>query len=441
MPPPLADHPLRYALANELHARPAPTVSAPATVAFLAIKPARDAAARDRGADRAHLHDLLDRHGAPHPAPEATHHGCDIGKHGLKWENHTEFTTFTAIGPRLPTLPFDPDAFAVFPADWLDKSPGVRVTSILISVEPMPMKDPQTPDLTAISAALGESFVVESLAASFVLDKVAAVASDFRIDPAGHVRMAVFVHPGTGPRRVGRIIQRLCEIETYKSMSMLGLARARQVTGELGRLDREMTQLVGEMAKSMPGAEQSLDALMSVSAQLEQLEMDSAFRFGATRAYEQLVQGRISALREERMNGHQTFDEFMQRRFDPAMRTVKAAEGRLASLSARATRAGRLLSTKVEVARSAQNQALLKSMDRRADLQLRLQHTVEGLSVVAISYYAVGLAANLVMPVAEPFGVDKGVLMAALTPVVVLGVWGFVRRLRARLEASGDREL
>jgi uncharacterized membrane-anchored protein len=439
--PPLADHPLRYALANELHARPAPQVSVPATVVLLATKPVQDAAARDRGADRAHLHALLDRHGAAHPAPEATHHDCVIGKHGLKWENHTEFTTYTAIGPRLPTRPFDPAAFSVFPAEWLDAAPGARVTSIVISVDAMPMKDAETPDLNAISADLAESFVGESLAASDVLDGVAVVASDFRIDPAGHVRMAVYVRPGTGPRRVGRIVQRLCEIETYKSMSMLGLARARQVSTELGRLDREMTALVGEMAQSMPGAERSLDALMSASAQLEQMEMDSAFRFGATRAYEQLVQGRIAALREARMNGHQTFDEFMQRRFDPAMRTVKAAEGRLASLSARATRAGRLLSTKVEVARSAQNQALLKSMDRRADLQLRLQHTVEGLSVVAISYYAVGLAANLVMPVAAPLGLSSAMVMALLTPLVVLGVWGFVRRLRRRLAGSEDREL
>ncbi|MCB1405337.1 MAG: DUF3422 family protein, partial [Rhodobacteraceae bacterium] len=69
----------------------------------------------------------------------------------------------------------------------------------------------------------------------------------------------------------------------------------------------------------------------------------------------------------------------------------------------------------VEVARSAQNQSLLQSMDRRADLQLRLQHTVEGLSVVAISYYAVGLMANLALPFAEPFGLEKTGVMALLT--------------------------
>ena len=124
----------------------------------------------------------------------------------------------------------------------------------------------------------------------------------------------------------------------------------------------------------------------------------------------------------------------MRRRWDPAMRTVRAAEARLALLSERAMRAGRLLSTQVEVARSAQNQAILKSMDRRADLQLRLQHTVEGLSVVAISYYAVGLAVNMLAPLAEPLGLGRGGVAAGLTPLVVLAVWLALRRVRARLE-------
>lgn len=431
--PPLSDHPLRYPLTNELHARPAPVIQVPGTAVFLALKPEHEAVARDRGLDRAHLIALLARAGAPHPPPGATHHGCQIGRHGLKWENHTEFTSFTAFSTGLPERPFDPSLFDVFPAEWLEAAPGLRVTSILLTVDHLPMRDDGQVDEATIAERLADWFVAESLAASWVLDRAAIVASDFRIDPAGHIRMAVFADPRTGPQRMGRIVQRLCEIETYKSMSMLGLARARRVSDEMGGLDRRLASLVGDMAAGLPRPEEALDALMAVSAQLEQLEMSASFRFGATRAYETLVQTRLSVLREVRFQGRQTMAEFMQRRFDPAMRTVKAAEGRLATLSERAMRAGRLLSTQVEVARSAQNQALLKSMDRRADMQLRLQHTVEGLSVVAISYYAVGLAANLLLPLAEPVGLGKSGLMAVLTPVVVGAVWLALRRIRKRL--------
>ncbi len=434
------DHPLRYSLANELHARPAPLVPVPGVVAFVALKPVSDAAARDRARDRAHLHALLDRHGAAHPAPEATHHGCDLGRHGLKWENHTEFTTYTVFAPGLPSRVFDPQGFEALPEAWMAQAPGARISSILMHLDKLPLADDGSDDEAAIDAQLKDWFEAESLAVARVLDGAAIVASDFRIDPAGHVRMAVFVRPGTGPRRVGRIVQRLCEIETYKTMSMLGLARARQVSTEMGTLDRQLSALIEGMARGLPSAsgaapaaQQALDGLMSVSAELERLEVSSSFRFGATLAYEALVHSRIQALREGRYGGRQSLAEFMQRRYDPAMRTVKAAQARLATLSERAQRAGRLLSTQVEVSRSAQNQALLQSMDRRADMQLRLQHTVEGLSVVAISYYAVGLAANLVLPIAEPAGLGRGAVLALLTPLVIALVWVAVRRVRRRL--------
>ena len=430
--PPIADHPLRYQLANELHARPSPVIPVPGTAVYLAVKPAQDAAARDRDGDRTHLAALLDRHGAAHPAPDATHHGTTLGRHGLKWENHTEFTSFTAYSGGLPERAFDPSVFDIFPPDWLAAAPGSRMTSILFHIDRMPLQD-ENPDAGAIDRALDGWFEAESLAVAAVLDGAAVVASDFRIDPAGHVRMAVFVHPATGQRRLGRIVQRLCEIETYKTMSMLGLGRAREVSRDLGALDRRLTALIKLMSGDTPQSEPALAALMGVSAELEALEAGASFRFGATRAYEALVHDRIGVLREARIGGRQTLAEFMRRRYDPAMRTVKATEGRLATLSNRAMRASQLLSTQVEVARSAQNQALLASMDRRADLQLRLQRTVEGLSVVAISYYAVGLATNLALPFAAPLGVDKALVAAAMTPVVVLAVWAMVRRIRKQL--------
>ena len=173
--------------------------------------------------------------------------------------------------------------------------------------------------------------------------------------------------------------------------------------------------------------------LLSISTELETISARCSFRFGATGAYEALVNQRIEVLREERFKAGQSFADFMMRRYDPAMRTVKSTERRLQVLSDRAIRAGELLRTRVDVERSAQNQALLASMDRRADLALRLQHTVEGLSVVAISYYAVSLVSYLLYPLTKA-GISKGMLTAAVTIPVVLGVWMAVRQIRKRLE-------
>jgi len=259
------------------------------------------------------------------------------------------------------------------------------------------------------------------------------MAGDFRIDPAGHMRFSLHVASETGERRIGRIVQRISEIETYKAMSMLGFARVREMSSQMGETDSRLSRLVGAMTEGSQKAEETLEGLLHVSAELEALVAQSSFRFGATAAYEQIVHQRIGALRETRFEGRQTFYEFMMRRYDPAMRTVRATKDRLTAMSDRAMRAGDLLRTRVDVERSAQNQSLLESMDRRADLQLRLQRTVEGLSTVAISYYAVSLAGYLLYPVAETAGISQQMVTAAVTlPVVGLVYW-MVQRIRKRL--------
>lgn len=426
--PQMIDHPQRYAIVNELHARPYPVLEVPCHAVHLAIKEPVDAANRDRALDRQHLIALLDRHGAGHPQPDANHHSDTIGKHILKWESHTEFVTYTAFGKGISARAFDPAEAEVFPEDWVQAAPGKRLVSLLIRVEEMPA------DENVLQARLEDWFVGESLAVSRVVDGAAIVAGDFRIDPAGLMRFAVFVRPGTGKRRVGRIVQRLCEVETYRSMSMLGLVRARALSAKLNALDPQLSALVTALDTTERSPETALHQLLQISAELESLAVKYTFRFGATGAYEALVNQRIEVMREQRMNGRQSFGEFMMRRYDPAMRTVKSAESRLKSMAERAQRAAELLRTRVDVERSAQNQKLLESMDRRADLQLRLQHTVEGLSVVAISYYAVSLAGYVTYPLAKTLEISKETLMVGLTPLVVGLVWLMVRRIRRSFE-------
>ncbi len=426
--PNLPDHPQRYAMVNELHARPFPVLEAPCMAAYIAIKEPVEAANRDRALDRAHLLALLDRNGAPHPQPEATHCAGPIGRSELKWESHTEFVTYSAFTPGLSARAFDPIEAEVFPAEWVASAPGKRLTSVLIRVETLPEGEGE------LVARLDDWFVAESLAVARVVDGAAVIAGDFRIDPAGHMRFAVFVQPGTGGRRVGRIVQRLCEIETYRAMSMLGLMRSRQLTAQLNTLDPRLAALVGALDETEPSPDAALHNLLAISAELESLAVKFSFRFGATAAYEAILNQRVQILREERVAGRQTFGEFMMRRYDPAMRTVKSAEKRLKEMAERAERAAELLRTRVDVERSAQNQKLLESMDRRADLALRLQHTVEGLSVVAISYYAVSLAAYLAAPLGDVLGMTKEALTAALVLPVVGAVWFMVRRIRKAMQ-------
>lgn len=424
---PIEDHPLRYALANELHARPFPSLQAPASVVYLALKKEVGAAARDRTLDLAHLLELLDRHGAPHPQPGATHYSGRIGRHVLTWESHTEFVTYTAIADGVGERAFDPVDFAVFPEDWLERAPGKRITSALLRVELQPERE-------ALVENIADWFVSESVAVAHVLENSAVVAGDFRIDPAGHQRFLISVNPDIGPRRVGRIMQRLCEIETYKAMSMLGFSRVREMAPNMGALEDRLSRIIGGLGANESKAEDALRELLDITAEMEALAATSSFRFGATGAYERIVTQRIQVLREERFGGRQTFSEFMMRRFDPAMRTVQSSKERLDAMVERARRAGELLRTRVDVERSAQNQTLLESMNRRAAMQLRLQRTVEGLSVVAISYYAVSLVGYVLYPAADPLGMSASMLKALVTLPVVGLVWWMIRKLRHSLD-------
>ncbi|MFD1881136.1 DUF3422 family protein [Paracoccus pacificus] len=430
---PMDEHPLRYQLVNELHARPSPLLSAPCTVVYVAFKEPKDAANRDLSADVDHLAELARRHGAPAPDPQSSHYAARAGRYDLRWEQHTEFVTYAGFFPGLPATPFDPATGAIFPEEWQARAPGLRVASVMVQVALLPE------NAAEIQPLLDEWFVGDSLAAFWVLDESAVVAGDFRIDPAGWMRFAVFVRPGVGDGRIGRIVQRLLEIETYRAMSMLGLEQARGLNAQMNALEPQLSGLVADMSGAAENgnpertAEQTLNDLLTVSSALERLAMRSTFRLGATAAYEAIVTDRINVLRETRFTGRQTLTEFMMRRYDPAMRTVKSAKERLRSMIERAARAGELLRTRVDVYRSAQNQQIMTRMDRRADLQLRLQHTVEGLSVVAISYYAVGLLGYMLGPPAEAIGIEKAVLTALLVPVVVLCVWLGMRRIRRRL--------
>ncbi|MGR3199377.1 MAG: DUF3422 family protein [Paracoccus sp. (in: a-proteobacteria)] len=428
---PASEHPLRYSLVNELHARPSPRLAAPTTAVFVAFKEPLDAANRDRSVDAAHLSELVSRHGGPRPDPEDSHYQGRLGRHDLKWESHTEFVTYMATTPGLPIRPFDPSAAAIFPQAWQEAAPGRRVAAVMVQVDLLP-DDPSD----ALKQAYGW-FARDSLAAIWVLDEAALVAGDFRIDADGWMRFAVYVRPGTSEGRIGRLVHRLVELETYRAMSMLGLGRARSLSRRLNELEPRLSAILASMTDEARPAEQMLQDLLSVSIELEAQATQHSFRFGATSAYEAIVYDRISALRETRFQDRQMMTEFMRRRYMPAMRTTKSAEQRLATMLERAARAAELLRTRVDVERSAQNQEIMERMDRRADLQLRLQHTVEGLSVVAISYYAVGLLGYAATPLAKMAGLDKATLVAVLTPVVVLAVWLGMRQIKRRLHGEG----
>jgi uncharacterized membrane-anchored protein len=128
----------------------------------------------------------------------------------------------------------------------------------------------------------------------------------------------------------------------------------------------------------------------------------------------------------------------MQRRLGPAMATVAATAQRLAALSERVVRTSALLRTRVDIATETQNQQLLAKLTRGQELQLRLQSTVEGLSIAAISYYVVSLlfyVAKALKQAGAP--IEPELAVGLLIPLVLWGVWRTVQRIHARIHEGG----
>jgi uncharacterized membrane-anchored protein len=282
---------------------------------------------RDRSRDRAHLIALLDRFGAQHPKPDATHYFGDLGKFQLKWEQHTEFVTYTAFRAE-PTVerPFDPAAWEVFPEDWLAEIPGTAH-----HLGPYPdLPDPPRRTIAEIEPLIHEWFVPESLAVSRVLDDTADHRGRFPDrQRRAHALRGLLRGPTPASRRIGRIVQRICEIETYKTMSMLGLPRAREISGAWARSTSPVAS--GERHDRRPvetrrDAEGSFWRSPRSWKSCRPRALSASARRGPMRRSSRSAS---QVLREERFRGRQTFAEFMMRRFDPAMRTVKSTEARL----------------------------------------------------------------------------------------------------------------
>ena len=373
------NHPERLSLADEVHARPPEPVQTPARASYVAVLV--DAEAREREA--AHLARLCRESGAAPPPAGATHWRADIGGLRLKWERHGEFSGYLFIAPGTAGRPFAAPPTAQLPAGWLASIPGATVAAVHVDFLPGAAEPPP-------AAALAGHFAGHAVVGSRIADAAACTFTDFRVHDDGFSRHLVFDHQLT-PGQAGRTLQRLTEIEAYRLLALLALPIARRQTPRLLQIERELATLTDGIALGGADDEKLLHELTRLAAEIESGVAASEFRFGACRAYNELVMRRIAELRESRLPGVQTIEEFMARRFTPAVATCHTASQRLVGLSERVARASHLLSTRVDIARERQNQALLSQMNRRARLQLRLQQTVEGLSVAAIVYYMAGL--------------------------------------------------
>ena len=430
---------LRRVLHDEVHARPVGLVTCPAVVFCLAVLN-HDIARAD---ELAHLNKLL------------TSEGIDQGTQGagqflsfklswceFKWERHTEFTRYTVVMP----LPPNPQVLAAEElrgqsqlykerlGHWLGAVPGQTIAAIEITVLPEKNLSPE------VALALADVWYPNRVVMTSYLGNQShsLVMTDFQVNDDGTERILLLTDKHTSPARVGRTAQRLMEVEIYRLVALLGLPLAKQLSSELSEAEHQLAITAREVEGGQQADQNLLNDLAHLSAHVERIHADHSFRFSATHAYHEIMRQRINELRETPLPGVQTIGEFMLRRVAPAMATVSATAKRLDSLSERVSRASDLLRTRVDIVTEKQNQQLLEKLTRGQDLQLKLQQTVEGLSIAAISYYVVSLTHYLAK------AAHSGGLMQASPDLVaglsiaptVAAVWWLIRRVHRAIRLN-----
>lgn len=414
--PAFACHDLREAALGEVHARPFRPITGASTVLHYAFITSPEEAV----ADHRWFSDFCKAQGAPGPGVSARYHTLAFSGGNLSWERHTEFVTYTWEGPA------GAEPFAALPVAHpfgsAFRAPGAMLVATRLDLFPL-----------GKAGDWRRHYDPASLTVFHVEKRSALAATDFRPDGNGMTRILI-LNEELNPVQAGAAAQRLLEVETYRMLAMLGLFEANRQQPEVSRIERELVQLTNRMRDSagLDDNKSLLDQLSRLASSLEAGAAESSYRFGASRAYYDIVLARLTALDEEPVPGDLSMSAFLSRRLAPAMRTCHSIEDRQANLSRKLARASTLLRTRVDVDLEQQNRSLLESMNRRARLQLRLQQTVEGLSVAAVSYYVVGLISYLVKGVKEA-GLhlpNPAIATGLAVPAVVLLIWYTVRRIR-----------
>ncbi|MDE2517462.1 MAG: DUF3422 domain-containing protein [Rhodospirillales bacterium] len=435
--PKLVEHDLRAAILGELHARPFHPLAAPRRLIHLGFM--TDAAAA--GADRARLAAFAARHALPGPVDGAKQHRLALPEANLRWEQHSEFTTMTwDFACALPSG----DSAADFPPPL--------PTAILATIRALAAPGPLlvAADLLLLAEeggpAMTRIFDPASLAAASADHGAAVIATDFRPRPsplaeAGAVMLLVRDR-GMGETRAGALVQRVLEIETYRTLALLALPETQRLMPVMARIEAGLARVTHAMTETAGGLETDhrlLDELTRLAAALEAEAAASQFRFTAARAYDEIVAQRLGAIGEAALDPWPSLSAFLARRLAPAMRTCQMLERRQDALATRLARGANLLRTRVDVAIEQQNRDLLRSMNARTALQLRLQHTVEGLSIAAISYYVLALIGHVLDGLAARgwlLGLSSVAVQAMAVPPVVLAVALLLRRVRRHASAE-----
>jgi uncharacterized membrane-anchored protein len=438
------DHPLRTVLHEEVHARP--------PVALWPRDRILNQAFLLKGTDRQQQLDWINA------ISEQTKQAIDPN-HGqtfriielrpapqriiIKWELHGEFSSISAIVQQKDLIAEAPiktrpaienevnDLLGKLSIKPMHEAGGLRISATDVAFE--------NRALFMSADEVAHLFSGNTLIGSTILSsKKAQLWTDLQVNEDGYISFLV-PHAGMGSRQAGRVARRITEVEIYRMASMLAFPVAKSLSGPLRNAEAALSELSKEisMAQNQENVATRqdgdfLERISTLASKIEEWISEHGLRFTAAEAYSQLAAKNLEELIEAPLPGVQTLSEFMERRFAPAMSTCSWTQRRLRELSDRISRTTQILRTRIEFVNERQTQELLESMDRRAKIQLRLQSTVESLSVLVLTYYAVSLIIYMAKGVKElGLMVPAELIGGASAPIIAYGIYA-LNKLRKK---------
>ncbi len=419
----LREHPLRQQVVAEMHLRRWPPLRAPGTILQWVRTLSEDQRAEEAAMIAA---------GATQLVSDNPRHKEGTLADGVSfvWEGHSEGSSlamFVARGD--PACFLGPSGCADLAplVAWAEAMPGdvIRATRIhLAADEPSALAIVDRVDfdpLEMVSCQVGAG---------------SRLWSDFRLQGDGYGRLVIAAN-GAEPHDFSRLVKRVQELGNYRNMALIGLPAARAAWPTLNAVEAQLRELGAQVSDPEVTDDVLMAELSELSLDLVSVATAINYRMSATVAYARLVEERLAELDVKPIAGFQSLAEFSRRRFLPAVRTCAALTERERQLSLRAQQLSSLLRVRIETRIENQNARLLGSMERSIGMQLRLQQLVEGLSVVALSYYAISLLHYLLTGIGARWHFDEDLVLAVAVPVTVLAVWGTIHRLKHRLLGIG----
>lgn len=377
--------------------------------------------------------DFCTNKGTNRPIPDARHHLIDLPNCMVKWENHTEAASYTFAAAASKNGPFSEPSLSYIPSE---------VQNILMDNFKVGVRIEMLPEREVNSDkgffAAQTILKTQKIYGGWMSDQHAAVWSDFLPDTEGFIRILI-ADIALTEGRLSRLVHRLLDMETYRILAITALPLARKTMEKLDQIEPELDTVMETLASNPPEEKQEdlLNKITNIAARAEHLASSTAYRFAAAKAYEDIVLRRMKEVREDVLDGHLRFTVFLNKTLRPAMRTCDAAELRAQTLTARVSRAANLLNTMVDMTQNRQSHEILRSLEKQAGTQVKLQQAVEGFSIFAVSYYALGLI-GYTLKAAQKTGVaiSPDLISGLLAPAIVFLSWMLVRTVKRRVIPS-----